>query len=71
MGKGVHFKFESGPRDLKANMWGNDKVDSSVPQLLSGHCDLGGYHIYTDLGDGTHRSVPFAGRAWRVSGTFS
>jgi len=52
-------------------MWGNDKVDSSVPQLLSGHCDLGGYHICTDLGDGTHRSVPFAGRAWRVSGTFS
>ena len=39
----MYFKFAPGLGDLKANVWGNDKVDSSVLQLLSGHCNLGAY----------------------------
>ncbi|CAM9943314.1 unnamed protein product, partial [Heterosigma akashiwo] len=39
----AYFKFAPGLGDLKANVWGNDKVDSSVLQLLSGHCNLGAY----------------------------
>ncbi|CAM9952856.1 unnamed protein product, partial [Heterosigma akashiwo] len=39
----VYFKFASGLGDLKTNVWGNSKVDSSVLQLLLGRCNLGGY----------------------------
>ena len=39
----AYFKFAPGLGDLKANVWGNDKVDSCVLQLLSGHCNLGAY----------------------------
>lgn len=67
----IYLKFVAGLGDLKADVWGTDKVGSRVLQLLPGHIATWG-DICAGLEGATQRvrSVPCVERVRRVLSNF-